>query len=162
MNDAALLRDLVAHHGWANATLLASIRASDGASTDPEVLGLLHHVLIANRFWLLAIVGEPFVHADEDGVPRTLESLAGRLRATHERQAAWIRAAAPADLARGVEDARVPGGGCTVAEALTQVCLHAHGHRAQTAALLRRHGALPPTLDYIVWRAARAAPAWGG
>ena len=32
----------------------------------------------------------------------------------------------------------------SVAEALLQVCMHSHGHRAQVATRLRQHGAVPP------------------
>ena len=56
-----MLRDLVAHKGHANAAVLGAIRQNDAAASDPELSELLHHVLIANRFWLLAVLGLPFV-----------------------------------------------------------------------------------------------------
>ena len=46
-----MLRDLVAHKGYADAALLTAIRRSASVASDPEVWELLHHMLLANRFW---------------------------------------------------------------------------------------------------------------
>ena len=51
-----MLRDLVAHKGHANAAVLGAIRQNDTAVSDPELCELVHHILIANRFWLLAVL----------------------------------------------------------------------------------------------------------
>lgn len=48
-----------------------------------------------------------------------------------------------------------------VGEALLQVALHSHGHRAQNALRLRALGGEAPTTDFIVWVwKGRPAPAW--
>lgn len=60
-----MLRDLVHHKGHANAALLKAIRENAAAASDPELGDLLHHVLLANRFWLLSVLGLPFVLEDE-------------------------------------------------------------------------------------------------
>ena len=62
----ALLRDLVAHKGHANAALLSSVHQSPVAAADPDVCQLLHHVLVANRFWTLSILGLPFNAEEEE------------------------------------------------------------------------------------------------
>ena len=146
-----LLRDLIAHKRFANAALLTAIHANEGAARDSEVLELLHHILIANRFWILAILGEPFVFADESQPAPSFDSLVKRYSATAAQESAWLAQATDRDLARVLDDPQIPGGHCTVAQALTQVCLHSHGHRAQCAKLLRRHGSVPPATDYITW-----------
>ena len=51
-----MLRDLVAHKGHANAAMLAAIRDSAAAAADQELTRPLHHVLLANRFWLLTVM----------------------------------------------------------------------------------------------------------
>ena len=48
-----MLRDLVAHKGHANAALLTAVQQNPVATSDPELWELLHHILLANRFWLL-------------------------------------------------------------------------------------------------------------
>ena len=60
-----MLRDLVAHKGHANAALLDAIRGNRAAADDAEIRELLHHVLLANPFWLLTILGQPFVHEND-------------------------------------------------------------------------------------------------
>ena len=47
------LRDLVAHKGYANAAILQAIARSDAAQADEGLNSLLHHVLLATRFWML-------------------------------------------------------------------------------------------------------------
>lgn len=156
----AMLRDLVAHNGHANAALLTAIRQSDAAVADTELGALLHHILLANRFWLLTVLGSPFVVEDESRSASSFDALVQRYRTTHEQQSAWIAAATDADLARVLENALIPGGRCSVAQAFTQMCMHSHGHRAQCAKLLRRQGGEPPMTDFILWLASRPAAEW--
>ena len=60
-----MLRDLVAHKGYADAAVLAAVSRCDGAGADVDLVALLQHMLIANRFWLLSSAGLPFVFEDE-------------------------------------------------------------------------------------------------
>ena len=138
------LRGLVAHKGHANASLLKVVIQSEAAAADPEILDLLHHILVANRFWCCAIRGVPFVQDQEMSTARSPEALAEAYGRTQEEETAW------------------PGGRCSVAEALLQVCMHSHGHRAQIARLIRRHGVAPPQADFILWLAGRPEAEWGG
>jgi len=153
-----MLRDLVAHKGHANAALLDAIRQNETAAADPELRELLHHVLIANRFWLLTVLGLPFVFEDESRPSSSFAAVIERYGRTQEQESAWLAAATEADLSRVLQSPLIPGGSCSVSHALMQVCLHAHGHRAQCAKLLRRHGGVPPNTDFIVWLANRAMP----
>lgn len=146
-----MLRDLIAHKGHANASFLAIVRVNDRAASDPEVLGLLHHILIANRFWVCAVRRTPFVADVEVNIARDAEALAKAHETTHEEETAWLAAATEADCSALLDDPLIPGGRCSVAQALMQICLHSHGHRAQLAKLLRRHGIVPPQSDFILW-----------
>jgi len=155
-----MLRDLIAHKGHADATVLNAIRQNDTAASDPEFRKLMQHVLLANRFWLLTIVGEPFDHEAEARPLPSFEALIQRYGSTHTRETAWLEAATQADLARVLKDARIPNGQCSVAQAFMQVCLHSQGHRAQCAKLLRRIGGVPPATDFILWLTNRPAAEW--
>ena len=157
-----LLRDLVAHKGHANAALLRAIMQNGAAASDPELWKLLHHILLANRFWLLAITGQPFVHEDEARVSSSFDALIQRYAGVQADETAWLAAATEADLAQVLDDARIPGGRCSMAQAFVQVCLHSQGHRAQAAKMLRRHGGEPPAMDYIAWLTTRPRPQWFG
>ncbi len=155
-----LLRDMVAHNGHANAAVLAAVGGSEAALADGELVDLLHHILIANRFWICAVRRVPFVAAVEMSVPRALGPLLEGFRATQHEEDAWMAAATEADCAATLTDPLIPGGQCSVGDALTQVCLHSHAHRAQIAKMLRRHGVVPPHTDFILWRAERRPPQW--
>jgi uncharacterized damage-inducible protein DinB len=154
-----LLRDLIAHKGHANAAWLKAI-GQNAAAADPELRELLHHILLANRFWLLFILGLPFV-ADEEARPApSFDALVRRYAGTQAQESAWLETATAADLERILKNPLIPNGACSVAQALLQVCLHSHGHRAQCATLLRRHGGTPPATDFILWLANRPEPDW--
>lgn len=156
----AMLRDLIAHKGYANAALLSAIRQNDSARADPELVDLLHHILIANRFWLLTILGLPFVFEDESRPSGSFDALIQRYWSTQEQESTWFATATEADLALVLESPLIPGATCSVSQALLQVCLHSHGHRAQCAKLLRRHGSVPPMTDFIVWLVKRPPAEW--
>jgi len=155
-----MLRDLSTHKGYANSATLAAVGRNDAAAADPDLRGLLHHILIANRFWLLTILGQPFVLEDESRPPDSFDVLIQRYRRTQEQESAWLAVATDSDLARMMDNPHIPGGRCSVAQALMQVCLHSHGHRAQCAKLLRRHGGELPTTDFIVWLVNRPRADW--
>src|SRR5262245_63820290 len=88
-----MLRDLVAHKGHANAALLNAIRQNDTAASDPELLELLHHILLANRFWLLTVLGEPFVVDDEARPSPSFDALVQRYGSTQAQESAWLETA---------------------------------------------------------------------
>jgi uncharacterized damage-inducible protein DinB len=155
-----VLRDLIAHKGYANAAMLAAIHGNGAAASDPDVRQLLQHILLANRFWLLTVLGLPFVLDEESRAPDSFADLVEQYHRTHAQESTWIAGATEAELARTLSDPRIPGGACSVAEAMVQVCLHTQGHRAQCATRLRRLGGIPPTTDFIVWRTSRASPQW--
>ena len=156
----AMLRDLIAHKGYANAALLGAIRQNDAAAADPELVDLLHHLLTANRFWLLTLLGLPFVFEDESRPSSSLDALIQRYCRTQDQESTWLATATEADLALVLESPLIPGATCSISHALMQVCLHSHGHRAQCAKLLRRHGGVPPMTDFIVWLVNRPTAEW--
>jgi uncharacterized damage-inducible protein DinB len=158
----ATLRDLVAHKGHANAALLTAIRHNEAAAADRELWDLLHHILLANRFWLLAVLGSPFVLEEEARPSVSFDALVGRFASLQDHEERWLAAATSDDLARMLVHEQIPNGTCSVSQALLQVCLHSHGHRSQCATLLRRHGGVPPPADFIVWLAVRPRADWAG
>jgi uncharacterized damage-inducible protein DinB len=155
-----MLRDLVAHKGHANAALLNAVRRNAAAASDAELWDLLHHILLANRFWLLSVLGLPFVLETESRRADSFEELIQRYARSQAQETAWLDAATTGDLERTLKDPLIPNGECSVAQALMQVCMHSHGHRAQGAKLLRGHGGTPPVTDFIVWVTNRPAAEW--
>jgi uncharacterized damage-inducible protein DinB len=155
-----MLRDLVDHKGHASAALLNAIRQNATAAADPELLELLHHILLANRFWLFSVLGRPFILEEESGAAPSFDALVQRYARTQSQEAVWLGTATAADLERSLKNPLIPNGECSVAQAFVQVCMHSHGHRAQAAKLLRRHGSMPPATDFILWLGKRPEAEW--
>jgi uncharacterized damage-inducible protein DinB len=155
-----MLRDLIAHKAHANAVMLKAIQQNSEAVADPEIWELLHHMLLANRFWLLTILRVPFVLADESRPSPSFAALVQRYRSTQAQESAWLETTTECDVTLILENPLIPNSRCSISQALMQVCLHTHGHRAQCAKLLRRHGSVPPATDFIVWLTTRPTAQW--
>jgi hypothetical protein len=156
----AMLERLIQHKGYADASLLRAIRQNDSAAHDGDIRRLLHHSILANRFWLMQNLGRPFLLEEESRVPDSLEVLVIRYRDTHVQEVGWVSQLEDADLGKQLESSLIPGGRCSVAESIVQVCMHSHGHRSQCATRLRGLGGTPPALDFILWLNNRPAADW--
>lgn len=155
-----LLKDLVLHKEYANASLLKAIRQHEPAAEDPELRKLLHHIILANRYWLFLILGRPFAVEEESRLPESIGGITALYRETHAQELQWIAQLHEDDLPRTLETPFIPGLRCSVAQAIMQVCLHSQGHRAQCASLFRSFGGDPPALDFILWLKERPAADW--
>ena len=156
----AILRELFRHQAYADALMLMAIKRNQVALIDQELRRLIHHILVSHRFWIHLSQGLPFTVEVENVVPATFDELAARFQATQAQELAWLDRLQVFDLARVLESQYLPTGPVTVGEALTQVCLHSHGHRAQCATRLRTLGGEPPPADYILWAKDRLDPMW--
>ncbi|MDQ3486810.1 MAG: hypothetical protein M3468_03635 [Acidobacteriota bacterium] len=112
-----MIRDLMAHKEHANTLMLSAIREHPEASCDPELLELLHHILVSNRFWTLTCLGLPFDRAQETIVPATLDALIETYDVTQRQEETWMARATDAELARSIDSPLIPGTQCSVASA---------------------------------------------
>ena len=147
----AMFQDLVRHKGFVDAGLLKAIRRHEPAAQDQELRRLLHHILLANRFWFSLARGVPFEVEAESRVPDSLGAIASHYAETHAQELEWISRISEADLERQLESQFFPGKKVAVAQGYMQVCMHSHGHRSQCATRLRALGGTPPVLDFILW-----------
>lgn len=155
-----LVRDLIQHKNHANAALLRAIAAHEQAASDAELLRLLHHIVLANRFWLALLTGAAFDLAKEQALPESLGAVESLYRDISDRETVWMSGLEGSDLERSVVTPFLPDQSFSVAQALMQVCLHSHGHRAQCASRLRELGGAPPPMDLVVWLGKRPAATW--
>ena len=155
-----LLRDLIRHKAYANAALLNAIQRHEPAAQDPELRDLLHHIILANRFWFSLILGRPFSRDEESRIPESLEAITTRYRETLGEELEWVSQLRESDLARMLETSSLPGQQYSIAQATMQVCMHSQGHRAQCATRLRLLGGTPPGMDFVLWLKDRPAPDW--
>lgn len=65
----AMFQDLMRHKVHANAALLKAIREHEAAARDAELRTLLHHVILANRFWFSLMRGEPLTRKRNRACP---------------------------------------------------------------------------------------------
>jgi uncharacterized damage-inducible protein DinB len=155
-----MLRDLVQHKNHANAVLLRAIAEHEPAAGDTELRRLLHHIILANRFWLFLFLGHPFDVDWESQVPESLQAVATLYRETNRQETEWIIELRESDLRRTLVTPFIPDRSFSLPQALMQVCMHSHGHRAQCATRLRSLGGNPPATDFIVWLKDRPAANW--
>lgn len=155
-----MLKDLLLHKEYANASLLKAIRQHEPAAEDLELRKLLHHIILANRYWLFLIIGRPFAIEEESRLPESLGAITALYREIHAQEGQWIARLHEDDLTRALETRFIPGLHCSLAQAIMQVCLHSQGHRAQCASRIRSLGGVPPALDFILWLKERPSPDW--
>jgi uncharacterized damage-inducible protein DinB len=148
----SMIQELMQHKAWANATLLHAIEQHPAAANDNELQKMLHHILVANRFWLFAVLGHPFDREREMMMPPNLTATIDRFGESERLEADWLSHASEADLERTLEtrSSRL-GIDVTVRQAILQICLHTQGHRPQCATRLRALGGTPPGTDYVLW-----------
>jgi uncharacterized damage-inducible protein DinB len=151
-----LLTELVEHKIYANTSLFGVIREHPVAAQDVELRTLLHHIIVSNRFWLFLLLDRPFVRSQETARPDSLNVVDALYAETHALEREWLARVDENELASMVAWPRRPEVRFTVAQVMSQVCLHSQGHRAQCATRLRSLGGAPPTLDFIHWLAERA------
>jgi uncharacterized damage-inducible protein DinB len=147
----ALIDQLIQHKWWANANLLRSIEQHPPGAGDRELRKLLHHILIANRYWLLLALGLPFIDEEERQIPESHAALSYRFSATERQEMGWLSALTPADLERPLRPRALPDITISVAQATIQAALHSQGHRSQCATRLRALGGTPAPTDFVLW-----------
>ncbi len=140
--------------------MLEAIQRHSAAASDQELRERQHHILVSHRYWIHICQGLPFQVEAESVVPEGLDEIVQGFQATRELEHAWLDQLEEADLERGVESPYFPGRQLTLAQVLTQVCLHSQGHRSQCAMRLRALGGEPPATDYILWLEGRPEPDW--
>jgi len=155
-----LLAELYDHQAWADATMLAAIRACPAACDDEKLRQTLHHMITVQRAFLALFVKWPLDMNAELKAPETFDALVARFRDTHPAEMSFVKDLDDAALARVIEPPWLPGAKLTLGEAMMQVLMHSQWHRGQCAARLRAAGGQPPTVDFILWVKDRPAPAW--
>jgi uncharacterized damage-inducible protein DinB len=130
------------------------------AAQDEELRKLLHHILLANRFWFMRSIGRDLDLQKESQVPASLEPLAALYRETHDQEMEWISGLKEADLEQKLETRFIAGQTFSVAQGMMQVIMHSQGHRAQCLTRLRSLGGTPPATDFVLWLKDRPEPEW--
>src|SRR3569833_3079063 len=119
-----IITQLIRHKWWANTNLLRSIELHPPTAEDAELRRLLHHILVANRYWLLLTLGQPFLDEQEKRIPDSHQALAAHFGDTERLELDWLSGATAEELERQIQPRAHPGTTVSVGEAMTQVALH--------------------------------------
>jgi uncharacterized damage-inducible protein DinB len=150
---------LFAHQAWADASLLSAVRANPPLIGDEWLQKTLLHMVGVQLYFMSRFLARPFDREREAQQPASFGDLVRRFQTTHEEEQAFVGGLSPADLERRFELPFLKTE-FTVADGLTQIVMHSQNHRGQCLRYMRKHGAEPPTLDYILWAKDRPGPAW--
>ncbi|MFO0973658.1 MAG: DinB family protein [Phycisphaerae bacterium] len=144
---------------WANAEICRLARGlAESALDQPFDMGLgtlrktIKHILDGETVWLERWQGRaetPWPSYDErPAIPEMTEGFAETAR----RRAAFLATQGDADLARRVtyRDSKGSLFSATLSEMISQMFVHSTHHRAQACNMLRRVGAPPLELDFMV------------
>ena len=151
----AELRRLDDHARWADAVLLAALKASAG--TPPDAWREFGHVVGAAETWLARLERRsPRVPVWPETGPAELEALAGRV---HDAFGAFLSGLSEPDLASTCAYTNSAGRSFVnpVGEILLHVAMHGQYHRGKVNLLLRQARLAPAPCDYIAF--VRGAPA---
>ena len=146
------LRDLWAHHAWADAEHWRAFEAFPAAFEDAALFERLHHLHLTQSAWAWAISdrrrefvfskpGDFTAYALKDFAMGNHQTLA--LAATQDESELERRI--------GIPWFNDPPLQLSVCEGLTQVAMHSHYHRGQNATRFRELGGEPPGSDFIIW-----------
>ena len=152
--DAGLLPQLVDHLRWADARVLAGLRAAPGS--DPRALELYAHVLGAEQVWVSRALGRPSPVAVWPSL--TLDECEALAMRNATELLNLVSNADPAALRREVLYVNSAGHSfrSTVQDIALHVAMHGSYHRGQVALLVRAAGGEPSPTDFIAFT--RGAP----
>lgn len=140
------LRRLFGYDAWANREALASIRASGGPS---RALGLLAHIIAAERLWLERLRAEPQSMAVWPAL--TIADCERHLADLGRFRTEYLASLTLDGLARLVSYTSTKGErwSNTIEDVLTHVVIHSAYHRGQIAAEVRASAHTPAYTDFI-------------
>jgi uncharacterized damage-inducible protein DinB len=150
------IRKLFAYDEWATVRVLKLLKATPGQ--NQKALGLLAHLLLAEKIWLLRLEGQ-----DTAGINKSPAlSLAECESLANENQRAYadfLGTLGEADLDSMLTYRNLKGTefSTPVRDILTHVALHGTYHRGQIASAMRAEGNAPVDTDFITFVRAASA-----
>ncbi len=150
----SLIRDLLDHQLWADAEHWRVIGATAAAREDKAIRDRLHHIHQVQRFFIWAVGDRA-----QTPTPTTpdqfssFDTLADYARGAHDVISSFRDDVADARLHESIVVPwfKDPPLTLRISEALAQMAMHSHHHRAQNATRIRELGGNPPPTDLIVW-----------
>ena len=154
-----MLRDLLSHAEWADATVWATVLENREELYEPKLRFWLHHIHTVQHAFL-RLWSDRELDLPEESEFTDAAALAEWGCQGHSAIRRYHESASPDDLDRVLpipwaERLVEPLGqypeDVTVEESAFQVALHTVHHRGQVTARIRELGGDPPLIDFIAW-----------
>lgn len=129
---------------WANKKILLAIRELDEGEIREEAIGLISHILAAQKVWMNRIKGEKT--AVEIWPEFSAAELSQIMQENTEKLKGLI---AQSDKTFTYQNSKGNEFNNAIGDVLTHLVIHGQHHRAQIAKLIRQAGQAPPGTDYI-------------
>ncbi len=158
--DMNTLRTLMRYSDWANRQITT---AADGLSHEqldrPFDMGrgslrkTLLHILNGETVWLRRWQGQTETPWPSESESTAVAAIANRFTANAAERDAWLANIKPADVQQQIvyRDSKGSLFTASLGDMMIQMFTHSLHHRAQAINMLRRLGAAPPELDYMMW-----------
>ncbi|WP_421773304.1 DinB family protein [Gracilimonas sp.] len=138
------LEKLLEYDRWANKKILLAIRELDESEIREKAIGLLSHILAAQKVWMNRIKGE------KTAVDIWPEFSAAEMSQIMQENTEKLNGlVTQSDKIITYQNSKGKEFKNAVGDVLTHVVIHGQHHRAQIAKLLREAGQNPPGTDYI-------------
>ena len=168
MFTLSVLRELLDHMEWADATVWSAVAHSAAARGDDVVRERLRHSHLTQRFFLSLWEASPLDFSEVQVAP-PIEAILASARTYFEALHQYVQTVSDEQLTTEVEipwarrfaraDGTMPA--THLGETIYQVVAHSTYHRGQVNTRLRELGVEPPLVDYIAWIwSARPRPSW--
>ena len=151
--------ELLAHERWADRTLYAALAEKPSTWDDKTIRYKLNHIHKVQNFfaYVLSRTEEPYDEAAMFGNFDSFEQIRASVDRYHRKMTELLSSWAEADMGETVvfRFPKTPERPTKIGDALLQLPLHGHGHRAQILLRMRDLELERPGLDLIGW-------AWAG
>ena len=153
------VRELARHMAWADATVWSAVISAPQAASDARIADTLHHMHLVQHLFLQAWQRAAFAVRERREFA-SLDDIAAWALEGRRGIVAFVERAGGDELDRELrvpwaafyeQQAKRTAGVHTLAESMFQVFLHTQHHRGQICARMREVGAVPPTVDFILW-----------
>lgn len=160
MIELDTVRTLLRYSDWANGQILrASARLGDEPLDRPFDMGrgslrlTLMHIHAGEYVWLQRWGGKTETPWPDEEEHLSVVTLAESFGQMYARRDGFLKGLSNADLARPIvyRDSKGSLFTATLGNMMLQMCVHSMHHRSQAVNMLRRLGAAPPELDYMMW-----------
>lgn len=150
---AAIMKTIVRqieHMDWANRRLISAIE--DQQCRDSGILSLFHHVLAAEKVWIVRLQGLDSSHLVL-WTTSDVERLKEMVLDNGESYRVYLEELNDDDLDKSIAYRNQSGQPfeTSVRDILAHVTTHGQYHRGQINRMLRQAGSEPVALDYIIW-----------